>query len=220
MTALVGPSGSGKSTITRLIARFWDVDSGKITLGGVPVADMQSNDLLSRIAVVFQDVYLFNDSVANNIAMGNPGISQDAIREAAIKAGCHDFIMKLPAGYQTVLGEGGNTLSGGEKQRLSIARAIVKDAPVILLDEATASLDPENEIHIQDALTRLVKNKTLIVIAHRLQSIMNADQILVLDKGRIIERGTHNELLQYGGVYSQMWEEQNRAKTWTFKSGR
>jgi ATP-binding cassette subfamily B protein len=216
MTALVGPSGSGKSTITRLIARFWDADSGTVSTGGVPVTRMKSEQLLAQISVVFQDVYLFRDTIAANIALGRPEARREEIEAAARAAHCHDFITRLSAGYDTLVGEGGNTLSGGEKQRISIARAMLKNAPVILLDEATASLDPENEILIQEALSSLVANKTLIVIAHRLQSIKNADHIVVLEKGRIAEQGTHEELLAKGGVYARMWQEQQKAKSWKF----
>jgi ATP-binding cassette subfamily B protein len=217
MTALVGASGSGKSTITRLIARFWDVQSGEISLGGVPLKAMSSEDLMSQISVVFQDVYLFNDTVAANIAIAKPEATREEIEGAAKAAHCHDFIMALPEGYETRIGEEGNTLSGGEKQRISIARAILKDVPVILLDEATSSLDPENEVLIQDALSRLVKHKTLVVIAHRLQSIMNSGKIIVLDNGRVAEQGTHGELLAQSNIYARMWHEQQQARGWKFQ---
>lgn len=214
VTALVGPSGSGKSTVTRLAARFWDASSGAVTLGGVPLKDMQSNELLSYISMVFQDVYLFHDTVESNIRMGKPDATMDEIIQAAKSAACHDFITSLPNGYQTMVGEGGSTLSGGEKQRISIARALLKNAPIVLLDEATASLDPENEVLVQQAINALIAEKTVIVIAHRLQSICNADQIFVLEKGKIKEQGAHDELLRQGGLYARLWEEQNRAGCW------
>ncbi|MFW6678729.1 ABC transporter ATP-binding protein [Lacrimispora sp. AGF001] len=217
MTALVGPSGCGKSTITKLIARFWDVTKGSIFIGNLPISQMNSEDIFDSIAMVFQDVYLFHDTVRENIAMGKPKASMEEIICAAKLAACHDFIMKMPKGYDTVIGERGSTLSGGEKQRISIARAILKDAPIILLDEATASLDPENEVYVQRALSNLVQNKTIVVIAHRLNSIRQANQIIVLEDGRIMERGRHEELVHNNGIYNHMWKEQTRAKQWKFK---
>ncbi len=215
ITALVGPSGSGKSTITRLVARFWDADSGEITLGGVPVRQLKTDDLLSQISMVFQDVYLFHDTIEANIRMGKPDAMKNEVIAAAKTAACHDFISALPHGYDTVVGEGGSTLSGGEKQRISIARALLKNAPVVLLDEATASLDPENEVYIQQALSALVAEKTVIVIAHRLQSICNADQILVVENGAINEAGTHETLLEKNGLYARLWKEQSKAGNWS-----
>lgn len=214
VTALVGPSGSGKSTITRLAARFWDASSGSVRLGGVDVRNMRSDDVLSRVSVVFQDVYLFHDTVEGNIRMGKPDATTEEVIAAAKAAACHDFIMSLPDGYQTVVGEGGSTLSGGEKQRISIARALLKDAPIVLLDEATASLDPENEVLIQQAISALVAEKTVIVIAHRLQSIMSADKIIVLKDGRVAEQGTHEDLLKRDGLYATLWAEQSQTGSW------
>ena len=214
ITAIVGPSGSGKSTITKLIARFWDTDSGQITLGGVAIKDMSADALLSQISMVFQDVYLFHDTIENNIKMGKETATREEVIEAAKKASCHDFIMVLPEGYDTMVGEGGSTLSGGEKQRISIARALLKDAPIVLLDEATASLDPENEVLIQAAISELVNEKTVIIVAHRLQSIYNADQIIVLEDGRVAESGKHDELIQKAGKYALLWEEQSKAGSW------
>lgn len=214
LTALVGPSGSGKSTITRLAARFWDVNKGEILLGGVPITQMKTDTLLSKISMVFQDVYLFHDTIEENIRMGKPDATMEEIIKVAKTAACHDFISSLPAGYSTIVGEGGSTLSGGEKQRISIARALLKNAPIVLLDEATAALDPENEVLIQQAISALVADKTVIVIAHRLQSISNADQIIVLDKGEVKESGTHDTLLEQSGIYARLWEEQNRAGNW------
>ena len=216
ITALVGPSGSGKTTITNLIARFWDIDSGEIMIGGTNIKDMKTEHLLSYISMVFQDVYLFHDTVYNNIKIGNNEASRDQIISAAKSAQCHEFIKKLENGYDTMVGEGGSTLSGGEKQRISIARAILKDAPVVLLDEATASLDPENELLIQNAISELVKSKTLIVIAHRLSTIAHADKILVIDNGRIIESGNHAELISADGMYCRMWDNQQQARGWKF----
>ncbi len=204
-TALVGKSGSGKSTITNLIARFWDIEKGKIKIDGINIKDMSLDSLLSNISMVFQNVYLFQDTIFNNIAFGLEGATREDVIKAAKKARCHDFITELPNGYDEMIGEGGATLSGGEKQRISIARAILKDAPIVLLDEATSSVDPENELYIQEAISELVKNKTLIVIAHRLSSIKYADNILVVEDGKIIEKGNHEELIQLKGVYNNMY---------------
>ncbi len=216
MTALVGPSGSGKTTITRLIARFWDVCEGSVSFGGYNVKDLQTESLLSKISMVFQDVYLFNNSILENIRMGREDATDSEVIDAAKRAQCHQFISELPEGYGTLAGEGGCRLSGGEKQRISIARALLKDAPVILLDEATASLDPENEYQIQQALSELVKDKTIIIIAHRLQTVVNADQIIVMNEGEIIEKGAHTELLETKGLYCELWKEQQRNRGWRF----
>lgn len=216
LTALVGPSGSGKTTLTRLIARFWDVETGEILIGGHNIKEFSGDFLLEQIAIVFQDVYLFNDTILNNIRIGRPDASHEQIEAAARAACCHDFIEALPEGYATLVGEGGSTLSGGEKQRISIARAILKDAPIVLLDEATASLDPENELHIQTAINELVKDRTLVVIAHRLNTICRADKIIVMDQGRVAEEGRHEELLERGGLYRNLWNEQQKIKGWKF----
>ena len=214
MTAIVGPSGGGKTTITRLIARFWDVQEGSITIGGHDVKEFTCDSLLKNMSMVFQNVYLFHDTIENNIKFGCPDATHEQVVEAAKKACCHDFISALPQGYDTVIGEGVSTLSGGEKQRISIARAMLKDAPIILLDEATASVDPENEVHLQQAISALVKNKTLIVIAHRLSTIRDADQILVVDNGKIVEKGVHAELIQQKGIYQKFWNIRQKARNW------
>ncbi|MEG6511743.1 ABC transporter ATP-binding protein [Desulforamulus ruminis] len=219
MTAIVGPSGSGKTTITNLIARFWDVQKGEVLLGGVNVKEMKCESVLSHISMVFQNVYLFNDTILNNIRIGNPEAPMGKVIEAAQKAGCHEFIGRLEKGYDTLVGEGGSTLSGGEKQRISIARAILKDAPIVLLDEATASVDPEKEKLIHAALNSLVKNKTLVVIAHRLSTIKNADQILVLSReGEMAEKGTHQELLERNNLYADFWQRRQKARNWRISS--
>ena len=215
MTALVGPSGSGKSTITRLVARFWDVNEGTVRVGGTSVGQMNSDDLLAKISMVFQDVYLFNDSILANIKVGKTDASTEEVVAAAKQARCHEFIETFDDGYDTIVGEGGATLSGGEKQRISIARAILKDAPIVLLDEATASLDPENELYIQQAIGELIQGRTLIVIAHRLSTVTKADQILVLENGVLVENGTHEQLLSHDlGLYHRMWQEQQRSHAW------
>ena len=211
---ILGGTGTSKTTLVQLIPRLYDATEGRILVGGVDVRDMRTDEILGRISVVFQDVYLFHDSIEANIRMGKPDATMEEIIKAAKAAACHDFIMALPDGYQTVVGEGGSTLSGGEKQRISIARALLKDAPIVLLDEATASLDPENEVLIQQAISALVAEKTVIVIAHRLQSIMSADNILVLEDGRVAESGTHEQLLAAGRIYANLWAEQSRAGIW------
>ncbi len=214
-TAIVGPSGSGKTTICNLIARFYDVDNGKVLVGGVNVKDMTCDSLLRNISMVFQKVYLFHDTIENNIRFGNPNASQEEVIAAAKKARCHDFIISLPGGYQTVIGEGGSTLSGGEKQRVSIARAILKNADIVILDEATASIDPENEHLIQQAISELTVGKTVIVIAHRLATIEHADQILVVDNGRIVQKGTHEQLIRQEGIYSKFISIRKQAEGWS-----
>jgi|GEM_PF-141 len=220
ITALVGPSGSGKTTITNLIARFWDVDQGTVMIGGADVRHMATDTLLSQLTMVFQDVYLFNDTIRNNLQFGNPNASEAEIIAAAQAARCHEFILALPNDYDTVVGEGGSTLSGGEKQRISIARAILKDAPIVLLDEATASIDPENERLIQQALNALSARKTLIVIAHRLSTVQFAEQILVLNQGQVIQQGMHDQLIHEDGMYRQFWRSRQQAKTWKLGSNR
>jgi ATP-binding cassette subfamily B protein len=216
ITALVGPSGAGKTTAARLVPRFWDVDEGEVLVGGVNVKDITTTELMTRVAFVFQDVYLFNATILENIRLGRPQASEAEVIEVAKAARCHDFIMALPKGYHTPVGEGGATLSGGEKQRISIARALLKAAPIIVLDEATAFADPENESLIQEAIGELIVGKTLIVIAHRLSTIVEADQILVLNEGEIVERGKHAELLSQQGLYSRMWQAHQAAQEWEF----
>ena len=213
-TAIVGPSGGGKTTITSLIARFWDVQEGEVTFGGRNVKDYSFNSLMENFSFVFQRVYLFEDTIANNIRFGRPEASMDKVIGAAKKAACHDFIMALPDGYETVIGEGGATLSGGEKQRIAIARAIMKDAPVIILDEATANVDPENEKELTEAIENLTKKKTIIMIAHRLKTVRNADQIIVVDKGKIVQKGKHDELLKQDGIYKNFIMGRKQAVSW------
>ena len=213
-TAIVGPSGGGKSTLCNLIARFWDVDEGEVNLGGINVKDYSMNSLMNNFAFVFQRVYLFADTIENNIKFGNQEATHEQVVMAAKKACCHEFISQLPDGYNTVIGEGGATLSGGEKQRISIARAIMKDAPIIILDEATANVDPENEKELIEAIDALTKEKTIIMIAHRLKTVRNADQIVVIDKGRIVQQGTHNQLMKQEGIYKRFVDSREKAVSW------
>lgn len=216
-TAIVGPSGGGKTTLCNLIARFYDVNSGTITLGGTDIRAFTCDSLLRNISMVFQNVYLFRDTIKNNIKFGRPDAADEQIIAAAKAARCHDFIMALPDGYDTVIGEGGSSLSGGEKQRISIARAMLKDAPIVILDEATASIDPENEHLIQEAISALTHGKTIVTIAHRLATIENADQILVIDGGTVAQRGTHKELLEQEGTYKTFIKIREQAEGWRIK---
>lgn len=212
--ALVGPSGGGKTTLTHLLARFWDVDEGNVKLSGIDVRNYSYDALMRNFSFVFQSVYLFNDTVANNIRFGRPDASMDEVMAAAKKACCHDFIMGLPDGYETMVGEGGATLSGGERQRVSIARAIMKDSPIIVLDEATANVDPENEVSLMRAIAELTREKTVVMIAHRLKTVRGADQILVIDQGKIAQRGNHGELSRVDGIYKRFVESREQAASW------
>lgn len=213
-TAVVGPSGGGKSTLCNLISRFWDVDGGNIRLGGIDVREYSMDSLMKNFSFVFQNVYLFADTIANNIAFGRENATREEIVTAAKKACYHDFIMSLPDGYDTVIGEGGASISGGEKQRISIARAIMKNAPIIILDEATANVDPENEKELVEAIDALTKEKTIIMIAHRLKTVRNADQIVVVDSGKIAQLGTHTQLMQEGGIYKNFVNARQQAAGW------
>ena len=214
ITAIVGLSGGGKSTIANLISRFWDVTEGSVKIGGVDIRDISEKDLMNHVSFVFQDIFLFKQSILDNIRMGNPNATEEQVIEAAKAAQCHEFISKLPNGYKTVFGTKGIHLSGGERQRIAIARAIIKDSPIIVLDEATAFSDPENEYLIQKAFEKLMQNKTVIIIAHRLSTIRNADKIIVMEKGHLVEEGKHNELVAAGGRYSQMWNHYTEAVDW------
>ena len=214
MTALIGPSGGGKSTAVKLAARFWDADGGKITLGGADINTVDPEKLLSAYSIVFQDVTLFDNTVMENIRIGRRGATDEEVLAAAREAQCDEFVQKLPDGYDTMIGENGSTLSGGERQRISIARALLKDAPVILLDEATASLDAENETLIQRAISRLVKDKTVLIIAHRMRTVEGADKLVLLKDGTVAEQGTPRELLQKGGIYAKMCALQQRSGDW------
>ena len=216
-TAIVGPSGGGKTTLVNLLARFWDTDAGRVTLGGRDVKEYDMDALMENFSFVFQNVYLFHDTVADNIRFGQPDASMEKVVEAAKKACCHDFIQALPEGYDTVIGEGGASLSGGEKQRISIARAMMKDAPVIFLDEATANVDPENENDLMQAIQSLTAQKTVIMIAHRLKTVEHADQILVVDHGKIVQHGTHAQLMQEDGIYRTFISERREAASWKVK---
>ncbi|OPX43515.1 lipid A export ATP-binding/permease protein MsbA [Ruminiclostridium hungatei] len=215
ITALVGPSGSGKSTLSKLIARFWDVNKGTVKIGGIDVKTLEPEHLMSYISFVFQDVVLFNDTVYNNIRIGNMDATREQVLAAARAACCDEFALSMPEGYETLLGENGSTLSGGERQRISIARALLKNAPIVLLDEATASLDPENEVLIQQAISRLIEGKTVIVIAHRLRTIAGAGKIIVMDKGRAVEEGTHEELMRKKGLYERLYTIQQDSLGWS-----
>lgn len=217
ITALVGPSGSGKSTVSRLIARFWDTTEGKVIIGGVNIKTLDPEHLMSYMSFVFQDVVLFNDTVYNNIRIGNMDATREQVIAAAKAARCEEFVQQMPDGYDTLLGENGSTLSGGERQRLSIARALLKNAPIVLLDEATASLDPESEAYIQEAISTLIRGKTVIVIAHRLRTIKNADKIIVLNHGRIAEQGVHDELIAQKGLYHRLYTIQQESLGWSVK---
>lgn len=212
--AIVGPSGSGKTTLCNLMARFWDVQSGSVTLGGHDVREYSYDSLIKNFSFVFQRTYLFSDTIANNIRFGKPNASMDKVKATAKKARCYDFIMALPDGFDTVIGEGGATLSGGERQRISIARAIMKDAPIIILDEATANVDPENEKELMEAVAELTHNKTVIMIAHRLKTVRSADRIFVVDRGEIVQQGTHDELVAVDGLYRRFVVERKQAAGW------
>ncbi|MCG8500704.1 MAG: ATP-binding cassette domain-containing protein, partial [Firmicutes bacterium] len=218
-SALIGPSGGGKSTMARLIARFWDVNSGSITIGGVDIRQIPLSQLLKIVSFVTQDNFLFNCSLKENIRLGNPKATDEEVYEAAKAAKCDTFIARLDKGYDTPAGEAGKRLSGGEKQRIAIARAILKNAPIVILDEASAFIDPENEEKIQKSISALVKDKTLLVIAHRLSTVKNAGQIILLDKGQVVQTGTHEALLNTNSLYANMWKAHINAKSWTAAGG-
>ena len=215
---IIGPSGSGKSTLARLAARFWDVNSGTVSIGGENLKNIAPETLLKNYSIVFQDVVLFNDTIYNNIRIGKENATEEEVYAAAKLAACDEFIERLPEGYQTVIGENGRTLSGGERQRLSIARAFLKNAPVILLDESTASIDPENETKIQQAIGRLIENKTVLIIAHKLRTVSDCDKIVVLDKGNVSEEGTHQQLMEKDGIYHRLYTLQNESLVWKVRA--
>lgn len=217
MTAIIGPSGSGKSTMCSLISRFWDVDQGSISIGDVNIKNYTLESLMDLISTVFQNVYLFQDTIENNIKFGKPQATKEEVIEVAKKAQCHDFIMNLPEGYQTIIGEGGTSLSGGERQRISIARAMIKNAPIIIFDEATANVDPENEDKLQQAIESLTKNKTVIMVAHRLKTVKNANQIIVLKDGKLEEVGKHEDLIRKEGTYKKFIEAREETESWKIK---
>lgn len=219
LTALVGPSGSGKTTITKMIMRYADPQSGTVKIGGIDLPHISQENLMKNISVVFQDVYLFDDTILNNIRMGNPDASDEQVKDAAKKAFCHAFIRRLPDGYDTQVGDIGGALSGGEKQRISIARAILKDAPIVMLDEPTAALDTESEVAVQKAIDTLVTDKTVIVIAHRLSTVAGAANILVVENGELVEQGNHTALMAGQGRYFSMWSAQQRVKEWNIIGG-
>ena len=213
--AIIGSSGSGKTTLCNLIARFWDVEGGRVAIGGRDVREYTLESLMEQVSMVFQRVYLFHDTIENNIKFGCPNATHEQVMDAAKKACCHDFISALPEGYDTVIGESGATLSGGEKQRISIARCLLKDAPIVIFDEATANVDPENEDQLQKAMEALTREKTVLMIAHRLKTVRSADQILVLDQGRIVQRGTHGELIGQEGIYRNFVTQRAEAGKWS-----
>ena len=214
VTALVGPSGSGKSTVSKLCARFYDINKGKILIGGEDISKVDPEELLKRYSIVFQDVNLFDNTILENIRIGKKGATDEEVLKAAKEANCDEFVQKLPNGYNTVIGENGCNLSGGERQRLSIARALLKDTPIILLDEATASLDVENETVIQEAISKLIKNKTVLIIAHRMRTVTNADKIVVLKDGIVAEQGTPNGLINNGKIFKEMVQKQQSTEHW------
>ncbi|MGP4029244.1 ABC transporter ATP-binding protein [Actinomadura sp. 3N407] len=220
MTALVGPSGSGKTTVIRLISRFWDAQHGAVRVGGADVGDLRTEDLTRQLALVFQDVYLFDDTVEANIRLGRPEATDPELAEAARLAGVDEIVARLPRGRHTRVGEGGVSLSGGERQRVSIARALLKRAPIVLLDEATAALDPKNERYLRRSIRQLAQHSTVLLIAHRLNNVVDADQIAVVDGGRVVETGTHQSLIAAGGSYARLWHARSSGQGWRLTGGR